>query len=95
MMGRVHQCYNVLCLSGIATIIGDLLFNKMATKSEGEIIIAMATLLKQIAHSGGFDITIIMDGNIRPERRKEKRLNGINRRKSASSQGANEERMQS
>ena len=50
------------------------------------IVGEMALLLKQIAHSGGFNLTVVMDGDARPdckraswERRKDASLLKINR----------------
>ena len=68
---------------------GNLLFYQIqgsGGKSIEMIVQEMALLLKQIAHSGGFIVTIVMDGDARPdckraswERRKEASLAKINR----------------
>ena len=56
-------------------------------KSVGKIVNAMATHLKKIAHSGGFVISVIFDGSMRPDcktatfsRKKQSKMNDINRR---------------
>ena len=67
---------------------GNFLFYKLVgsgNKPVGVIIEMMATFLKEIAHSGGFIVNVIMDGNDRPdckraswERRKDQSLDKIN-----------------
>ena len=62
------------------------MIGKDAGKPIGEILASMALHLKQLAHSGGFVITVIFDGVSRPDckraslsRRKERFLNEANR----------------
>ena len=68
---------------------GNLLFYQLqgsAAKTIEVLVGEMALLLKQIAHSGGFRVTIVIDGDARPdckraswERRKDLSLTKINR----------------
>ena len=79
----------ILGLENRIDIDGNFLFYKIrgsTRKSVEDITIEMALLLKKIAHSGGFIVTVIMDGDSRPdckraswEQRKEVSLEKTNR----------------
>ena len=68
---------------------GNLLFYQLqgnGGKTMKRLVSEMALLLRQIAHSGGFIVTIVMDGDARPDckraswdRRKDTSLSKINR----------------
>ena len=57
-----------------------------AGKHVNEILHLMAVYLKDLAHSGGFIVTVVMDGTISPDckraswfRRKDRELDDVNR----------------
>ena len=66
---------------------GNALAWKLGTgKHVNEILHLMAVYLKDLAHSGGFIVTVVMDGTIRPDckreswfRRKDRELDDVNR----------------